>query len=423
MRLYSTSNKEKTARLRRAILSGLVPDGGLYLPQTIPQVSRQFLDKLHTLTFPQIAFELSRLLFDKEIPADILKKIVKKAFNFPIKLVELTDNLFSLELFHGPTLSFKDFGACFMAQLVSFFALEEQKDVTILVATSGDTGSAVGYSFHKVSGIRVVLLYPKKMVSFVQEQQLTTIGDNVQAVEIKGTFDDCQTLVKQAFLDRGLNKKLFLASANSINIARLLPQIFYYFWAYSQLKDNNLVFSIPCGNLGNFTGGVLAKKMGLPIAKLFASTNNNDVFTRFLETGKFNAQPTKQTLSNSMDVGNPSNLARIRELYKDNLGAMQKDIQSQSFTDQQTIEAIKEVYQKYNYILDPHSAVAYLGLKGHKGVFLSTAHPAKFPELIVKVLGKKIPIPKSLKACLKRKKKIVELSKNFEELKHLLLNS
>lgn len=424
MRFYSTGNKGKTTRLRRAILGGLAPDGGLYLPQIIPQVSRQFLDKLHTLTFPQIAFELSRLLFNDEIPADILKKITEKAFNFPIKLVQLDSNLFSLELFHGPSLSFKDFGARFMAQLLSYFASQEKKDITILVATSGDTGSAVGYGFHKIPGIRVVLLYPKNMVSFIQKQQLTTINDNVQAIEVRGTFDDCQQMIKQAFLDKDLRNKLFLTSANSINVARLLPQIFYYFYAFSRLKSQKPIkFSIPCGNLGNLTAGILAKKMGLPITKIVAATNSNDVFTRFLKNGTFKPQAIKQTLSNAMDVGNPNNLARIRQLYKNDIKAMQKDIESQSFTDEQVKDTIKEVYQKYNYILDPHSAVAYLGLKGHQGVFLSTAHPAKFPELIEKVLGKKILMPKSLKTSLKRKKETIELSKNFDQLKHLLLNS
>ncbi len=433
MDYYSTGRESPSASLAQATLTGLAPDGGLYLPRVIPRLSAKMIEKFRFLSFTEVALELAKMLFAGDIATKNLRQIVNESMNFPVNLKKLDNNLWVLELFHGPTLSFKDFGARFMARLTSALANSNKKTTTVMVATSGDTGSAVAAGFYNVPQVKVIILYPKGKVSPTQELQLTTMGGNIITLEIEGTFDDCQKLIKEAFLDKTLKRRLTLTSANSINIARLLPQVFYYFYAWAQLpnKARPVVFSIPCGNLGNFTAGVLAKKMGLPKARLVAATNINDVFTHFVQTGAFKPKPAKQTLSNAMDVGNPNNLARIRELYQNNLKLMQKDIFSKSFTDEETVQAIREVDKRYHYILDPHSAVAYLGLKAYiqqnqepsSNIFLATAHPAKFPETIERALKQKVALPKNLKEIIQKKKKTIALSNLYSDFKNYLLTT
>lgn len=425
------------------------------MPVKIPKLSSGFFKKLSSMSFKKIAFEVAKNLIGQDIPAKDLKKIINDAINFDAPLVALKDkkthqtsNIHALELFHGPTLAFKDFGARFMSRLMAYFLKNSRKDLTILAATSGDTGSAVGHGFFNVKGIKVVLLYPSGKVSKIQEKQLTTIGGNVTALEIKGTFDDCQKLVKTAFTDEELNKKLMLSSANSINIARLIPQTFYYFYAYAQLekicqlqKSNRpskatpaspaTIFSIPSGNFGNLTAGLIAKKMGLPIEKFIAATNANDIFPKYLATGKFTPKPSKKTISNAMDVGNPSNFARIKALYKNDLQKIRQDIWSKSYSDKKTKSAIQKVYKNSGYLMDPHGAVAYLGLMDYlkanqkistelAGIFLETAHPAKFKDIVEPIIKERIKIPTRLAICLTKKKKSVKLPTSFKDLKKFL---
>lgn len=409
------------------------------MPTKIPTLPNKFFKKIHSLNFQEIAFEVAKTLLKDDIPIKNLKKIVSESINFDAPLVKIINKkkpIYALELFHGPTLAFKDFGARFMAHLMSYFLQNSNKKVTILVATSGDTGSAVASGFFNIKNIQVVLLYPSKKVSKIQEQQLTTMGGNITTLEVKGTFDDCQKLVKQAFTDNELKNKFqknnnFLSSANSINIARLITQSFYYFYAYSQLPKNTKppIICVPSGNFGNLTAGLIAKKMGLPVNKFIAATNINDIFPKYLKTGKFKAKPSKKTISNAMDVGNPSNFARILELYKNNIKKLRKDVWSQSFSDEQTKNAIIEVEKKYNYIMDPHGAVAYLGLteylKKHNkypGIFFETAHPSKFANIVEPLIKKPIPCPKRLAACLKKQKRTIKLANDFNDFKALLLN-
>ncbi len=423
MRFYSTNKKSPVASLREAVMSGLAPDGGLYMPVDIPVMPRSFFKKMPGLSFQELAFEVSKELFEKDIPARVLNKMVKKAFDFPVPLIRLTPKISVLELFHGPTFAFKDFAARFMGQVMAFFAQDIKKEMVVLVATSGDTGSAVANGFSGLSGVRVVILYPSKKVSLLQEAQFARIGGNVTALEVKGTFDDCQALVKRALLDAELKRSLRLASANSINVARLLPQTFYYFFAHAQMKTASIVFSVPSGNFGDLTAGLIAKRMGLPVQRFIAATNANDTVPRYLETGRYEPRASRQTLSNAMDVGDPSNFCRMLELYKGSVEKMRRDVCGLSFSDTETKGAIKEVFEKYDYVLDPHGAVAYLGLKryGHGGVFLETAHPAKFSKTVEAALGVKIDIPASLGACLKKAKKSILLPNSPGELKELLL--
>lgn len=428
MKLFSTNKKAPLATFEKAVMQGLAEDGGLFMPTEIPTLSKEFFAKISTLNFQEIAFEVAKTLIGDDISEKDLKKIIEESINFDAPLKEVTANIFSLELFHGPTLAFKDFGARFMARVISYFINKSDKKITIVVATSGDTGSAVASGVYNVPGVRVFLLYPSGKVSKIQEQQLTTMGGNIHALEIDGTFDDCQKLAKEAFIDEEL-KNIFasnndsLGSANSINIARLIPQSFYYFHAYSQLSNkDDAIFSIPSGNLGNLTAGVMAKKMGLPIKKFIAANNSNNSFTEYLQTGKFTTRPSVQTISNAMDVGNPSNFVRILELYQNNLENMRQDISSTSFTDAETTAAIKEVYTKYNYIMDPHGAIAYLGLKAfsNHGVFFETAHPAKFLDVVEPIINSKIEIPERLALCLTKEKITTKLSKNFSDFKNFL---
>lgn len=430
---YSTHNRSLRASLKEAVMKGLAEDGGLFMPDNIPRLPHLFFSQMDRLSFAEIAFEISQVLLQDAISSDDLKKIVEKSMTFDAPLKEISSNIYSLELFHGPTLSFKDFGARFMAQLMEYFTRNSDQTLHILVATSGDTGSAIGNAFLNVPGIRVWILYPKGKVSEIQEKQLTTLGNGITALEIEGSFDDCQTLVKQAFSDQDLRKKLSLTSANSINIARLIPQSFYYFYAYAQLKKQNdglpIVFAVPSGNFGNLTAGLLAKAMGLPVNKLVAATNINDSIPKYLHSGLFQPHPSHHTLSNAMDVGNPSNFARMLDLYQSEWKHMRQEIIGVSFTDEQTISAIRDVYSKYHYLMDPHGAVAYLGLHSYlrthpekiQGVFLETAHPAKFADEVEKMIGKHIPIPENLQKVLKKEKHSLVTSPKYEDFRRLLL--
>ena len=427
MKLYSTNNKENIVDLKTAVLNGLAEDEGLFMPTKIPKMKKEFFENIEKLSFQEIAFEVAKQLLSKDISAKKLKQIIDEAINFDAPLVKLEENIYCLELFHGPTLAFKDFGARFMSRLISYF---NKKETLILVATSGDTGSAVAHGFYNVPGIKVVLLYPSAKVSQIQEQQLTTMGGNIQALEIKGNFDDCQTLVKQAITDSDLNKTLNLSSANSINIARLIPQSFYYLYAYAQIKKINkkpLAICVPSGNFGNLTAGLIAKKMGLPIKKFIAATNANDPFPIFLQTGHFKPKDSVKTLSNAMDVGNPSNFVRILELYKFNLENIRKEIESKSYNDEKTLETMREVYQNSDYILDPHGAIGYMGIKDfvknhnkYCGIFLETADPSKFTNIVNKAIEVNPPMPKRLEKCLDKEKESIVLSNQFSDLKTFL---
>ncbi len=430
MKLYSTLNKENVVDLKTAVLKGLADDGGLFMPTKIPKIEKEFFENIEKLSFQEIAFKVAKTLLADDIPEKTLKKIINESINFDAPLVKIEENIYCLELFHGPTLAFKDFGARFMSRLVSYFNKNSKKESIILAATSGDTGSAVAHGFYNISGIKVILLYPSGKVSQIQEQQLTTMGGNIQALEIKGTFDDCQDLVKTAFTDKDLNKKLKLTSANSINIARLIPQTFYYFYAYAQIKNLSkkpLAICVPSGNFGNLTAALIAKKMGLPIKKLVAATNANDTFPIFLETGHFKAKDSVETISNAMDVGNPSNFARILEIYKFDLDKIRKDISSKSYNDEETLETIRETYQNHDYILDPHGAIGYMGIKDflnknpkYNGIFLETADPAKFTDIVNKAIEINPPMPQRLAKCLNKEKESLVLTSNFDELKSFL---
>lgn len=431
MKFYSTQQNSPLVGLQEAIMNGLAPDGGLYMPIEIPRLPSIFFKQAGTMSFQDIAFEASKSSFMPDVPQDTLIAIIREAFNFDVPLVELNKQLYVLELFHGPTCAFKDFAARFMTRLFGFFAEKSQQEITVLVATSGDTGSAVAHGFLNAKGVKVIILYPSGKVSSLQEKQLTGMGGNVTALEIQGTFDDCQKLAKQVFLDRELKEKMTFASANSINIARLLPQSFYYVYLCAQLNKKNkpIVVSVPSGNFGNLTAGIIAKRMGAPIAKFVASTNRNNVVPRYLQTGDFNPKPSISTISNAMDVGSPSNFPRMLELYANNVSEMRKDLYGASFSDEKTRGAISGVFKQYNYIMDPHGAVAYLGLLEFMkistevvGVFLETAHPAKFSHEVEKTIGEAVPIPDRLKNYTDRKKQAILLKNTFPELKNFLLN-
>ncbi len=433
MKFYSTNNKNKLATFREAVLKGIADDGGLFMPSELPKLSESFFQSISGLSFKEISFRVAKNLLKDDLPDEALTKIIDSAITFDAPVVKLDSQIFVLELFRGPTFAFKDFGARFMANAMSYLNKDENKEIIILVATSGDTGSAVANGFLNADGINVVLLYPSGRVSKIQEQQLTTLDHNITALEVDGTFDDCQRLVKQAFADSSLKKEATLSSANSINITRLIPQSFYYFNAYARTENKKLPFyiSVPSGNFGNLTGGLFAYKMGLPVSKFIAAVNANDVFPKYLETSVFEAKPSIRTLSNAMDVGNPSNFARILDLYNHNYLSLKDDIYSRSFSDIDTIGAIKEVFSKYKYMMDPHGAVGYLALKkfiadsnqkDYNGIFLETAHPSKFADIVEKVLNKKIEMPAGLQACLVKKKKSIKISSEYQELKEYILS-
>ncbi|MBX3009645.1 MAG: threonine synthase [Melioribacteraceae bacterium] len=432
MRYYSTRNKTEFNSFKEALLGGLAKDGGLYMPESIPRLSQKYFDEIENYSFQQIALEIAKHFIGDEIPQAKLEEIIYDAINFDAPLNYLTDELAILELFHGPTLAFKDFGARFMARTMEYFVRGNDDELVILVATSGDTGSAVANGFFAIEGIKVYVLYPQGKVSFIQEKQLTTLDKNITAVEVKGTFDDCQRLVKSAFVDNDLRTKVNLSSANSINISRLIPQSFYYFNAYRQVKDKSkkIIISIPSGNLGNLTAGLIAKKMGLPIYKFIGATNSNNVFTEFIETANFSPRESVLTLSNAMDVGNPSNLERINELYSNKIELIRDAVFSSSFDDNSTKEGIKNIYEKFNYIIDPHGAVGYLSLidyvdknkiSNYTGIVAETAHPAKFKDAVEEVIGREVKIPIQLAESINKEKKSILLENNLAHLKEILL--
>lgn len=432
MYLYSTKNRQLRASLEEAVLQGLPPDNGLYMPENIGRLADDILGKLDQLTFQEIAFEICRNIFGTTIPEQPLREIIDHTLCFDAPLVRLGENDAVLELFHGPSLAFKDFGARFMSRLISWFVRNENREVTILVATSGDTGGAVAYGFYKTPGVKVIILYPSGKVSELQEKQLTTLGENVTALEVSGNFDDCQAMVKQAFLDVTLKDVVNLSSANSINIARLIPQCFYYFRAWQQIplsRREKVVFSVPSGNFGNLTAGLMAQKMGLPIAKFIAATNINAIVPHYLETGEFQPGPGKPTISNAMDVGNPSNFARMTDMFQHDLAAMQGVIEGYSFTDDETITAMKEIYRRYQYVMDPHGAVGWQALDTflkdfpeYYGVVLETAHPAKFLDVVNPALGFEVPVPERLASLADKEKKSIPIGNQYGDLRAILQN-
>jgi len=431
MNFYSTKSPAFKYSLKQAVLQGLPADNGLFMPEYLPEMPDSFFDGIERLSFVEIANEVCGYLLGGSLDEQVLQEMVEEVFDFEVPVKQLTENVHCLELFHGPTLAFKDFGARFMARLLAQLLDEDDARPCILVATSGDTGSAVAHGFFKVPGIDVVILYPSGKVSEIQEKQLTTIGENVTALEIKGTFDDCQRLVKTAFLDPELKRYRNLTSANSINIARLIPQSFYYFQAYARLEKlgKPIVCSVPSGNFGNLMGGLLARRMGLPIKRFIAANNANRVFYDYLISGDFKPRPSIDTISNAMDVGNPSNFERVIDLFQGSRELLEEYITGFTFDDSQTRASISEVYHKCGYIMDPHGAVGYLGLQEYfktdsqaTGVFLATAHPAKFLNEVQPLIAQKIVVPERLAQVLKREKKAVQLSASFGDLKQFLLS-
>lgn len=427
MKLYSTNNPAYKVSLREAVLQGLAPDGGLFMPEALPYFSAMDRQHLAQLSFADLAIAVFSKVFADEIPPSELEKMCREAFNFPVPKRKLNDRLTVLELFHGPTLAFKDFGARFMARLIAYYLRESTQPVTILVATSGDTGSAVAHGFYQVPGTEVVLLYPSGKVSDLQEKQMSTLGKNITALELQGAFDDCQRLVKSAFLDPEISSKRQLASANSINIARLLPQCLYYFYACASCAKPPVI-SVPSGNFGNLTAALLAKSMGLPVECFIAATNANNVVPEYLCGGEFSPRPSLSTLSNAMDVGNPSNFARMLALYGDSRDRMCQDIVGFHADDRQTTEGMNELLAKFSYIACPHTAVGYLGLKQYlkthstaSGLFVSTAHPAKFADILKDVLKLNITLPDELSSCIMKEKLSLPFPNSFADFKALLL--
>ena len=432
MKYYSTNKQTPFASLEEAVVKGLAGDKGLYMPEKIKVLPASFFETIDKLDFREIALEVAANFFGDDLPNDVLKDIVYDALNFDVPAVKVKDRIYSLELFHGPTLAFKDVGARFMARLLGYFIHKEgKKQVNVLVATSGDTGSAVANGFLGIEGIHVFVLYPKGKVSEIQEKQFATLGQNVTAIEVEGTFDDCQSLVKQAFLDKDLNEHLQLTSANSINVARFLPQAFYYFYAYAQMKKigeaAHLVICVPSGNFGNITAGLFAKRMGLPVERFIAANNRNDIFYQYLKTGKYIPHPSIPTIANAMDVGDPSNFARILDLYGCSHEAILSDISGETYTDDQIRETIQEVYNETGYLLDPHGACAYRALSedlksDETGVFLETAHPAKFLQTVQDIIGVEVKLPERLQHFMKGTKRSIPMTKDFFSFKRYLMN-
>ena len=430
MKYYSTNKIVSEVSLEEAVIKGLAADKGLFMPNKIKKLPAEFFENIDKMSFQEMSFRVAEAFFGEDIPAEDLKAIVYDTLSFDTPVVHVNDNIYSLELFHGPTLAFKDVGGRFMARLLGYFVKNSNdKRVNVLVATSGDTGSAVANGFLGVDGVHVYVLYPKGKVSEIQEKQFTTLGRNITALEIEGCFDDCQALVKRAFLDEELNNTMFLTSANSINLARFLPQSFYYFHAYAQLKKmgkaDNVVISVPSGNFGNITAGLFAQEMGLPIKRFIAANNSNDIFYHYLHTGNFEPKASVCTIANAMDVGNPSNFARILDLYGYNHANICNHISGETYNDRQIANGVKETWEKHQYLLDPHGACGYLALKDQlqtdeTGVFLETAHPAKFKDTIDNILGADIEIPLPLQEFMKGTKKTVPMSKEFDDLKNFL---
>lgn len=432
MKYYSTNKKVEGVSLEDAVVKGLAEDKGLFMPNSIKALPQTFFDTIETLSFQEIAYTVADAFFGEDVEAEALKKIVYETLNFDTPIVPVTDNIYSLELYHGPTLAFKDVGGRFMSRLLGYFIQKQAKTkVNVLVATSGDTGSAVANGFLGVEGIHVYVLYPKGLVSPIQECQFTTLGQNITALEVDGTFDDCQALVKSAFMDAELNAHMKLTSANSINVARFLPQSFYYFYAYAQLKKLNknkeVVMCVPSGNFGNITAGLFAKRMGLPIKRFIAANNRNDIFLQYLQTGQYNPRPSISTIANAMDVGDPSNFARVLDLYNNSHDAIKAEISGVSYDDEQIAVALNTCFEDTGYLLDPHGACGYQALKdglqeNEIGVFLETAHPAKFLETVERIIGQKVDIPQKLQEFMKGEKQSLELSKDFDGFKKYLLS-
>ena len=436
MKYYSTNGKAPLATLQKAVVKGLAEDKGLYMPQSINPLPQSFFGSIQDLSFQEIAYQVADCFFGEDVEADALRKIVYDTLSFDVPLVKVTENIYSLELFHGPTLAFKDVGARFMARLLQYFIrdLKDSKDlkeVNVLVATSGDTGSAVANGFLGVEGIHVYVLYPKGKVSPIQECQFTTLGQNITAIEVDGVFDDCQALVKSAFMDRELNEHMQLTSANSINVARFLPQSFYYFYAYGQLKKlglaDNVVACVPSGNFGNICSALFGKRMGLPINRFIAANNENDVFFYYLLTGSYYPKRSVQTIANAMDVGDPSNFARIYNLYNRSHAAICAEISGATYTDEQIACTMRECLKETAYQLDPHGACGYRALQellheGEIGFFLETAHPAKFKQVVDEICGTDIEIPARLQAFMKGEKQSVSMSKNYADFKAYLMS-
>lgn len=471
MNYYSTNKSAPDTTLEEAVVKGLAADKGLFMPFTIKPFPQEFYDNIDTLSFQEIAYRVADAFFGEDVPADTLKEIVYDTLNFDVPLVKVTGNIYSLELFHGPTLAFKDVGGRFMARLLGYFIRKGgKKQVNVLVATSGDTGSAVANGFLGVEGIHVYVLYPKGKVSEIQEKQFTTLGQNITAIEVDGTFDDCQALVKSAFMDKELNEHLQLTSANSINVARFLPQAFYYFYAYAQFlkltreqgreltreqgreltkeqgdkltRENDTqsiplvnsspsplspVICVPSGNFGNITAGLFGKRMGLPVKRFIAANNRNDIFYQYLQTGVYSPRPSIATIANAMDVGDPSNFARVLDLYGGNHAAITADISGATYTNEQIAETMQSVWQEYHYLLDPHGACGFRALAeglqpGETGIFLETAHPAKFKDTVERIIGEEVQIPEKLQAFMRGEKQSLSMSKDFADFKQYLLN-
>ena len=428
MIFYSTNNKSNTADLKTAVLKGLASDKGLYMPETIPTLPKSFWDNIPGKTMGEIGFEMLKPYFCPDIPEDTFRKMVNDAFNFPVPVVKITDQISTAELFHGPTLAFKDVGARFLARVMSYFA-SNQGDINVLVATSGDTGSAVANGFLGVKGVKVHVLYPSGLVSRLQELQFTTLGQNVTAYEVSGVFDDCQRMVKECFMDKELNEKRILTSANSINLARFLPQSVYYAYALSQIPQErwkDVVMTVPSGNFGNITAGLVAWRMGMPVKRFIAAINANRVFADYLETGIYKPQKSIATIANAMDVGDPSNFARVIELFGKSVDNIRAEISSYSYTDEQIGATMAQVLKETGYELDPHGAVGYSALRDHLnngelGLFLETAHPAKFIDTVEKYTGKRVEIPARLQKFAEGTKQTVKIKADYTELKNRLL--
>lgn len=431
MKFYSTNNPDHKVSIKKALFKSLAPDNGLYMPEIIPLLDEKFLSNLPRFSFQEICLHMASQFLSNDVEFSKLKNIIDKSINFDAPLIKLNKRIHILELWHGPTLAFKDFGARFMAHLMGHFIEKSSNPLHILVATSGDTGSAIANSFLGVDGIHVYILYPKNRVTKIQEHQFTTLGSNITALEVEGSFDDCQKLVKTAFLDEALNESLHLTSANSINIGRLIAQTFYYVYAFSQLTNpKNVVMSVPSGNFGNLTAGIISKKMGLPVKKFIASTNANKIVPEYLITGDFSPRSSIQTISNAMDVGNPSNFERLLNLCDHSHEKIQEEMVGYYFNDEETKLSIQKVYSEFNYLMDPHGAVGYTGLNNYlkkdksvTGIFLGTAHPAKFYHVVNNLMENQIKLPKKLKSFLNKTKKTTSLGNSFDELKSLLMEA
>lgn len=430
MLYYSINKQSSKADFKEATIKGQAPDKGLYFPEVIPQIPQELIENINSYTREEIAYKVIQPYVGDTIPGNILQNIIKETIQFDFPLVEIKEDIFSLELFHGPTLAFKDVGARFMSRCLGYFVQKGDKNVTVLVATSGDTGGAVANGFYGVDGVDVVILYPSRKVSSVQELQLTTLGKNIKALEIEGSFDDCQQLVKQAFADAELNRQLFLTSANSINVARWLPQQFYYFFAFQQWKDkSNLpVICVPSGNFGNICAGILAHISGLPVRHFIAACNANDVVPQYLQNGVYESKKAVSTLSNAMDVGHPSNFIRILELFRHEYPAIKSALTSYSITDDETRAIIKKTLEDYSYLLDPHGAVAFAGLEKYlaehpseKGIILETAHPVKFYDVVEPIINKPVEMPEAIQSILPKTQSKVKMSPDYDKLKEFLL--